>query len=112
MNMVDAARGGRNAAALAIVALSALLLTPFFFQRAIAKHRDVYARSLDPARGNASEALLAMAREVGAIRGYLLTRDSSLLAEYRTARAAQDDALAHLDAIVHADAAMERQARA
>ena len=109
--MVDAARGGRNAAALAIIALTALLLTPFLFQRSIATHRLVYTQSLDPARGAASEALLALSREVGAIRGYLLTRDASLLAEYRAARQEQDRALAQLARIAHADSAMELQAR-
>src|SRR4051812_37185897 len=110
--MIDAARGGRNAAALAILALSALLLTPFLFQRAIAKHRLVYTRSLDPARSATSEAMLALAREVGAIRGYLLTRDTSLITEYRAARLEQDAALSQLEAVTRANASMDVQARA
>ena len=110
-NMLDAARGGRNAAALAILALSALLLTPFLFQRAIARHRAFYSTSLDPARTAASEGLLALSREVGAIRGYLLTKDTSLLREYRAARLEQDEALSRLEALSHADSAMESQAR-
>jgi diguanylate cyclase (GGDEF)-like protein len=108
---MDAARGGRNAAALALLALSALLLTPFLFQRAIAKNRAVYTTSLDPARTDATEALLALARQVGAIRGYLLTRDASLLAEYRVARADQDTAMANLDRVALTDTAMVRHAR-
>ena len=108
--MVNSARSGRNAAALAILALSALLLTPFLFQRAIARHRIVYTGALDPARGAASEALLALARQVGAIRGYLLTQDTALLREYRESRTEQDVALARLEAVSHADSAMERQA--
>jgi diguanylate cyclase (GGDEF)-like protein len=109
--MLDAARGGRNAAALAILALCALLLTPFLFQRAIAKHRAFYSATLDPARGAASEGLLALSREVGAIRGYLLTEDTSLLREYRAARLEQDQALSRLESLSHADSAMEAQAR-
>ena len=112
MTMMDAPRGGRSAAALAIIALSAVLLTPFFFQRAIAGHRAIYTGSLDPARSAASEGLLALAREIGAIRGYLLTRDTALLTEYRAARREQDDALARLGSVIHADTTMERQALA
>jgi diguanylate cyclase (GGDEF)-like protein len=108
--MVDALRGGRNAAALAILALSALLLTPFLFQRAIAKNRAVYTGSLDPARSAASEAMLALAREISAIRGYLLTDDASLLKDYQEARRAQDAALAQLENVSHVDPAMQRQA--
>jgi diguanylate cyclase (GGDEF)-like protein len=108
--MVDALRGGRNGAALAILALSALLLTPFLFQRAIAKNRLVYTGSLDPARSAASEAMLALAREISAIRGYLLTDDRSLLQDYQQARRAQDAALAQLQAVSHVDPAMQRQA--
>jgi diguanylate cyclase (GGDEF)-like protein len=110
--MVDAVRGGRNAAALAILALSALLLTPFFFQRSIARHRQVYTVSLDPARSHASDAMLAMARQIGSIRGYLLTRDASLLAEYRRARAAHDTALAQLADVFLADSTMAAEAHA
>jgi diguanylate cyclase (GGDEF)-like protein len=109
--MVDAARGGRNAAALAIVALSALLLTPFLFQRSIAQHRLTYTNALDPARAMTSEALLDLARQIGAIRGYLLTGDSGLLAEYRVARRGQDSALARLAAIRHVDTVLLRQSR-
>jgi diguanylate cyclase (GGDEF)-like protein len=110
--MVDAVRGGRNAAALAILALSALLLTPFFFQRSIARQRQVYTVSLDPARAHASDAMLAMARQIGSIRGYLLTRDTSLLIEYRHARAAQDTALTQLAHVFLADSVMAAEARA
>src|SRR6476469_6061849 len=104
--MLDAARGGRNAAALAILALSALLLTPFLFQRAIARHRAFYSTSLDPARTAASEGLLALSREFGAIRGYLLTKDPSLLRYQRAARLEQDEALSRLESLSHADSAM------
>ncbi|MEO5569257.1 MAG: hypothetical protein ABIR92_12240, partial [Gemmatimonadaceae bacterium] len=76
--MVDAARGGRNAAALAILALSALVLTPFLFQRTVARHRATITTALDPARQGTSDVQLSLAREVGAIRGYLLTGDSAL----------------------------------
>jgi diguanylate cyclase (GGDEF)-like protein len=110
--MVDAARGGRNAAALAILALSALLLTPFLFQRSIARHRLAYTESLDPARAAASEALLSLAREIGAIRGYLLARDTVLLTDYREARAEQDRALSRLAGVRQGDSAMQSQARA
>jgi diguanylate cyclase (GGDEF)-like protein len=110
--MIDAARGSRNAAALAILALSALLLTPFLFQRAIAKRRLVYTSSLDPARSAASEAMLALAREVGSIRGYLLTRDTSLITEYRAARLEQDAAMSQLENVTRVNAAMDAQARA
>ena len=109
--MVDAARGGRNAAALAIIALSALLLTPFLFQRSLARHRQAYADTLDPAREATSEALLALSREIASIRGYLLTRDASLLAEYRTARAQQDVALGKVAAVRRGDSAMFEHAR-
>lgn len=110
--MVDAARGGRNAGALAIVALSALLLTPFLFQRTIAQHRLTYTESLDPARASASEALLALARQIGAVRGFLLTGDSALLAEYRSARSLQDDAFRRLAGVRHADSSVLALARA
>ncbi|HET9424486.1 MAG TPA: diguanylate cyclase [Gemmatimonadaceae bacterium] len=103
--MIDTVRGGRNAAALAILALSALLLTPFLFQRTIAQHRAYYSRALDPAREASSEVLLSLAREVGAVRGYLLTGDTSLLSEYRVARAAQDRALERLAAVRDVDSA-------
>lgn len=109
--MVDTARSGRNAAALAILALSALLLTPFVFQRTISRHRLALTESLDPAREAASDVRLALAREVAAIRGYLLTKDSSLLAEYRTARAAQDAALFALGNVRDIDAAIIDGAR-
>jgi diguanylate cyclase (GGDEF)-like protein len=109
--MVDAARGGRNAAALAILALSALLLTPFVFQRTIGQHRLTLTRSLDPAREAASDARLALAREVGAIRGFLLTGDTTLLVEYRTARAAQEASLFALRKLAGADSAIDADAR-
>jgi diguanylate cyclase (GGDEF)-like protein len=109
--MVDATRGGRNAAALAILALSALLLTPFFFQRTIARQRASYTGSLDPARAAASDVLLALAKEVGSIRGYLLTGDSALLTDYRIARSGQERALARLAALPKDDSAMARQSR-
>lgn len=108
--MVDAARGGRNAAALAIVALTALLLTPFLFQRSIARHRLAYSNALDPARAATSEALLDLARQMGAIRGYLLTGDRGLLAEYRVARDGQDSALTRLATVPQADTRLQQQA--
>jgi CHASE3 domain sensor protein len=101
--MVDPARSGRNAAALAILALSALVLTPLLFEGSIARQRRVYTVTLDPAREAASDVRLALAREVGAIRGYLLTRDRELLGEYRTARTAQDSALDRLSAVREPD---------
>ena len=111
-HMLNAARGGRDAAALAILALSALLLTPFLFQRSVTRHRLAYTDTLDPAREATSEALLALSREIASIRGYLLTRDPSLLAEYRSARAAQDVALGKLAAVRQGDSAMFEQGRA
>lgn len=101
--MVDPARSGRNAAALAILALSALVLTPLLFEGSIARQRRVYTTTLDPAREAASDVRLALAREVGAIRGYLLTRDRALLSEYQAARTAQDSALGRLTAVKGAD---------
>jgi diguanylate cyclase (GGDEF)-like protein len=101
---------GRYAGALAIIALSALVITPFLFQRSIARQRQVYTESLDPARDAASNVRLAVAREVGAIRGYLLTQDTTLLTEYRAARVEQDDALGQLAAVRKADSSMQRQA--
>lgn len=94
--MVDTARGGRNAAALAILALSALVLTPFLFQRTLARLRVTITTALDPAGQSTSDVQLSLAREVGAIRGYLLTGDATLIDEYRVARAAQDRALTAL----------------
>ena len=104
--MVDPARSGRNAAALAILALSALVLTPLLFEGSIARQRRGYTVTLDPAREAASDVRLALAREVGAIRGYLLTNDRGLLAEYRTARMAQDTALARLAGVKGADSTL------
>lgn len=104
--MVDPARSGRNAAALAILALSALVLTPLLFEGSIARQRRVYTVTLDPAREAASDVRLALAREVGAIRGYLLTRDRLLLGEYLGARAAQDSALGRLAMVKGADSAL------
>ena len=92
--MVDPARSGRNAAALAILALSALVLTPLLFEGSIARQRRGYTVTLDPAREAASDVRLALAREVG------------LLAEYRTARMAQDTALARLAGVKGADSTL------
>jgi diguanylate cyclase (GGDEF)-like protein len=109
--MVDPARSGRNAAALAILALSALVLTPLLFEGSIARQRRVYTVTLDPARDAASDVRLALAREVGAIRGYLLTRDRALLAEYASARRAQDSAFGRLAAVNAPDSTLVGLAR-
>jgi diguanylate cyclase (GGDEF)-like protein len=108
---MDAARGSRNAAALAIVALSASLLTPYLFQRTIAARRQVITSSLGPARDATSDVRLALAREVGAIRGYLLTHDSALVTEYRLARSDQDRAFAELARVSGLDTAIQRGVR-
>jgi diguanylate cyclase (GGDEF)-like protein len=110
--MVDPARSGRNAAALAILALSALVLTPLLFQGAITRQRAAYTATLDPARDAASDVRLALAREVGAIRGFLLTRDRTLLDEYEVARSAQDSALQRLAAVRGVDPHLHARAEA
>jgi diguanylate cyclase (GGDEF)-like protein len=102
--MKDASRTGRAAAAIAILALSAQVVTPFLFQRAIARKRAVITESLDAARGYSSDIRLATARQVAAIRGYLLSADTSLLIEYRAGRADQSRALSGLSGIASLDA--------
>lgn len=109
--MIDTTRGSRYAGALAILALSALLLTPFFFHRYTERQRREITGSLDPAREAASDVRLALAREVGAIRGYLLTRQQPLLAEYMMARNAEESALTRLAAVTGLDSAIAGKAR-
>ena len=109
--MIDAGRGARYTAGLAILAVAALLLTPFYFQRHIDRARELVTTSIDPARESASDVRLALAREVGAVRGYLLTRDAALLREYREARADEEKALATLGKVEHLDSSVKRLAR-
>jgi diguanylate cyclase (GGDEF)-like protein len=97
--MIDTERGARYTAGLAIVAVAALLLTPFYFQREIDRARELVTTSIDPARESASDVRLALAREVGAVRGYLLTRDSTLLSEYDAARQDEERALVSLSRV-------------
>src|SRR4051812_5627123 len=91
--MVHATRGGRYAAALAILSLSALLLTPFYFRGQIDEQREFVVRTLDPIRDGASDVRLAVAREVAAIRGYLLSGDRALISEYVVTRDAEERAI-------------------
>lgn len=109
--MTDTTRGSRNAAALAILALGALLVTPFLFQRTIERRRDIITVSLEPARAASSNARLAIAREVGAIRGFLLTRDSGLLVDYRAARKLEKAARQQLGETPGLDSTITARAR-
>ncbi|MEO5567068.1 MAG: GGDEF domain-containing protein, partial [Gemmatimonadaceae bacterium] len=76
------------------------------FQRTVARHRATITTALDPARQGTSDVQLSLAREVGAIRVYLLTGDSALIGEYRLARAAQDRALTALAGVRGLDSAI------
>lgn len=104
--MLNSTRGVRYAATLAILALTALLLTPFLFHRHIAELRMEITGALEPAREASANGRLALAREVGAIRGYLLTRQRTLLVEYLLARTAEEEALRQLRALQGLDGAI------
>ena len=109
--MIDSTRGARYAAILSIVALAALLLTPFLFQRHIEGLRSIITTSLEPGREASADVRLALAREVGAIRGFLLTRDRSLLVEYVTSRRTEEAALQRLAAVEGLETTLVAKAR-
>jgi diguanylate cyclase (GGDEF)-like protein len=91
--MVNSIRQTRYVTALAVLSLSALLLTPFLFKRHVESLRREITTSLEPARVASADIRLSFAREVAAIRGFLLTADRALLREYSEARGAERDAL-------------------
>jgi len=108
---MDTEHGARYTAGLAILAVAALLLTPFYFQREIDRARELVATSIDPARESASDVRLALAREVSAVRGYLLTRDTALLREYAAARQNEEHSLVALSKVEQLDARVAILAR-
>ena len=109
--MIFTTRSSQYAGAVAILALGALLLTPFLFHRYTERQRREITQSLDPAREAASDVRLALAREVAASRGYLLTRQQPLLAEYMTARKTEEWALTRLAAVPGLDSSVAGKAR-
>ena len=108
--MIDTARGTRYVGILAIVSLCALLLAPFFFWRYVATIRLTITDSLEPARQASTDVQLALAREVSAVRGFLLTAQPGLLAEYRVGHEAEVNALRRLSAVGGLDSAIRSRA--
>jgi diguanylate cyclase (GGDEF)-like protein len=109
---MNSVRAGRYAGIVAIATVIALVATPIVFQRTVARQRSTYVELLDPAREAASDVRLSVARQVAAIRGFLLTQDRELLAEYRVARLAQDEAFVRLTALSRPDSALRAHAAA
>jgi diguanylate cyclase (GGDEF)-like protein len=79
------------------LALVALVITPILFERHTARLRASISTVEDPAREAENDLSAALAREVAAVRGFLLLRDTALIDEYREARAADLSAQMRLE---------------
>ncbi|MFW6078229.1 MAG: ATP-binding protein [Gemmatimonadota bacterium] len=84
---VGAPRGwtARLPVAFIVLALLGLLLVPAWLQQRIAQVRDVRIDVLQPAEDLVSVIQLSLAREMGALRGFVITDDPSFLDRYEQA---------------------------
>lgn len=80
-------RGGALALAFVLVSLAASLLAPFVLQQRIDALRAEIDSRADPARTLVTGVQFALARQMSALRGYLITGDSLYLASYADASA-------------------------
>lgn len=86
--------------ALVILTLVALLAVPIMVSRRGATLRREVAEVADPARQLVNQLELSLAREVAAIRGYVISGQRSHLERYREARAQEQRALAALRPLI------------
>ncbi len=93
--MLKFSRQARFAGAFTLLALLGLAGTPLLFDRAMSELR---ARTLEAGDADdaLSSAISSLALEISAVRGFALTGDESLLAEYREARERRKGALLSL----------------
>lgn len=95
-------RWGQAALGFVILALVALVVVPIWAGRRTQSLRSEISTVAEPARSLADRMQTSLAREVAAIRGYLITRDPSFLDLYREALAEQAAAHRQLHALAPA----------
>lgn len=85
------------ALALILVSLAASLLVPVLLQRRIDRLRAQVDEGADPARTAVTALQFALAREMSALRGYLISGDTGFIATYRQAVRQEHEAHARLE---------------
>jgi signal transduction histidine kinase len=80
------------ALAFVLLSLAALLLAPVLLQRRIDRIRAEVDAGADPARTLVTGVQFTLARQMSALRGYLITGDSRFLATYADASRQEDEA--------------------
>jgi signal transduction histidine kinase len=88
---------GVFALAFVLVSLAASLVAPLVLQRRIETIRAEVDGMADPGRTLVMGVQFALAREMSALRGYLITADTQFLATYAQASRQQQEALARLE---------------
>jgi signal transduction histidine kinase len=85
--------------AFVVTTLVALLVVPALFQRHVDELRNEIDTLVEPARALTREIQLALAFEVSALRGFLLTREDSFLERHRHAVDLEDRASTRLQSL-------------
>jgi signal transduction histidine kinase len=93
---------GILALAFVLVSLAASLITPFVLQRGIDRVRAEVDDGADPARTLVTGIQFALAREMSALSGYLITADSQFLATYVAASRQEHEAQKELEPLARA----------
>lgn len=83
-----------------LLSLAASLLAPVLLQRRIDRIRAQVDNAADPARTLVTGIQFALAREMSALRGYVITGDSAFLGIYDDASDQQRGAYLHLEPLV------------
>ncbi|HEX7240515.1 MAG TPA: ATP-binding protein [Longimicrobiaceae bacterium] len=92
---------GSLALGLVLVSLTLSLLAPVLVQRRIGAVRAEIDGSADPARTLVSGIQFALAREMSALRGFLITGQEEFLEAYSQALAREEDAYRRLQPLAH-----------
>ncbi|HLL81858.1 MAG TPA: ATP-binding protein [Longimicrobium sp.] len=88
---------GILALAFVLVSLAASLITPFVLQRGIDRIRAEVDEGADPARTLVTGIQFSLAREMSALRGYLITADTQFLATYVASAREEEEAQKRLE---------------
>jgi signal transduction histidine kinase len=88
---------GILALAFVLVSLAASLIAPFVLQRGIDRIRAEVDDGADPARTLVTGIQFSLAREMSALRGYLITADTQFLATYGAAVREEEEAQKRLE---------------
>lgn len=76
-------RGARVALAFVLLSLLALVIVPVLVQRRIDALRDQVEFVVEPARENVTTIQYFLARQMSALRGYMVAQDPAFLDRYR-----------------------------